>query len=112
LKTSAKFQDVEGTIYQRNIPDLRVRNKVDKKLVLVENEDKDEEKGCTENSTVPGSNSSVKEKEEEIPRDYLYDDNLGLFYAGDFCSRRTAGVEAACLSGIDVANHVHDFLKK
>ena len=53
-----------------------------------------------------------EEEEEEVLRDYLYDDNLGLYYAGDFCSRRTAGVEAACLSGLDVANHVHDFFKK
>lgn len=107
---------MEGTIYQRDIPDLRVRNKSEseKKLVIIESKDKygDEDRGCTENSTVPASYSNVKEKEEEMPRDYLYDDNLGLFYAGDFCSRRTAGVEAACLSGIDVANHVHNFLKK
>jgi hypothetical protein len=110
LKTSTKFQDVEGTIYQRDIPDLRVRSKVEKKLVLVENEDKDEDGDDDEGCIDTKSNSNIEE--EEIPRDYLYDDNLGLFYAGDFCSRRTAGVEAACLSGIDVANHVHDFLKK
>lgn len=97
---------MEGTIYQRDIPDLRVRDKNEKKLVIVENEDKDEDKGCIDTK----SNSNIEE--EEMPRDYLHDDNLGLFYAGDFCSRRTAGVEAACLSGIDVANHVHDFLKK
>jgi hypothetical protein len=108
LKTSTKFQDVEGTIYQRDIPDFRVRNKVEKKLISVENEneDKDKDKECIDTT----SNSNIEE--EEIPRDYLYDDSLGLFYAGDFCSRRSAGVEAACLSGIDVANHVHDYLKK
>ena len=58
--------------------------------------------------------TDIKKKvENEIfSRDYLHDDNLKLFYAGDFCSRRSAGVEAACLSGIDVANHVHELLKK
>ena len=99
---------MEGTIYQRDIPDLRVCKKDEKKLLSVENEDK----GRIENLTVPEFNFHINEKENEIPRDYLYDDSLGLFYAGDFCSRRTAGVEAASLSGMDVANHVHGFLKK
>ena len=62
------------------------------------------------------ANTDITKKVENrmfpLPRDYLYDDDLKLFYAGDFCSRRIAGVEAACLSGIDVANHVHELLKK
>lgn len=44
--------------------------------------------------------------------DFLSDDELGLYYAGDFCSHRTPGIEAACLSGIDVATHVFNALKK
>lgn len=49
---------------------------------------------------------------EKKLKNFLHDDDLGLFYAGDFCSYRAAGVEAAYLSGVDVANHVFNLLKK
>ena len=38
--------------------------------------------------------------------DYLADDDLRLYYAGDFCSKRPPGFEAAALSGLDVAEHI------
>ena len=38
--------------------------------------------------------------------DYLADDNLGLYYAGDFCSNLNPGFEAAALSGFDLAQHI------
>lgn len=38
--------------------------------------------------------------------DYVFDDDLGLYYAGDFTSHRNPGFEAAALSGLDVANHI------
>ena len=39
-------------------------------------------------------------------KDYLADDAQGLYYAGDFCSQRCPGFEAAALSGLDVADHM------
>ncbi len=39
-------------------------------------------------------------------RDFVADDALGLYYAGDFCSRRNPGFEAAALSGAAVADHI------
>ena len=42
----------------------------------------------------------------EEATDYLADDALGLYYAGDFCSRRNPGFEAAALSGMAVAEHI------
>lgn len=38
--------------------------------------------------------------------DYLADGGLRLYYAGDFCSKRPPGFEAAALSGLDVAEHI------
>ena len=38
--------------------------------------------------------------------DFLADETLGLYYAGDFCSKRNPGFEAAALSGLDVAEHM------
>jgi hypothetical protein len=39
-------------------------------------------------------------------QDFVADDALGLYYAGDFCSRRNPGFEAAALSGAAVADHI------
>jgi hypothetical protein len=39
-------------------------------------------------------------------KDFLADDAQGLYYAGDFCSQRNPGFEAAALSGLDVAEHM------
>jgi hypothetical protein len=41
-------------------------------------------------------------------RDFVADDTLRLYYAGDFCSHRNPGFEAAALSGLDVAKHVSE----
>jgi predicted NAD/FAD-dependent oxidoreductase len=38
--------------------------------------------------------------------DYVFDDEIRLYYAGDFCSYRNPGFEAAALSGLDVAKHI------
>jgi len=38
--------------------------------------------------------------------DYIADDGMHLYYAGDFCSQRNPGFEAAALSGADVAQHI------
>ena len=38
--------------------------------------------------------------------DFVADDALGLYYAGDFCSHRPPGFEAATLSALDVAAHI------
>ena len=42
--------------------------------------------------------------------DFLADDELRLYYAGDFCSKRAPGFEAAALSGVDVAEHIRERL--
>jgi hypothetical protein len=39
-------------------------------------------------------------------QDFIADDAMRLYYAGDFCSRRNPGLEAAALSGVDVADHI------
>lgn len=39
-------------------------------------------------------------------RDYLVDDELQIYYAGDYLSNRLPGVEAAALSGLDAARHL------
>jgi predicted NAD/FAD-dependent oxidoreductase len=39
-------------------------------------------------------------------KDFVADDELGLYYAGDFCSKRNPGFEAAALSGLDCAKHI------
>jgi predicted NAD/FAD-dependent oxidoreductase len=38
--------------------------------------------------------------------DFVADDDLFLYYAGDFCSHRNPGFESAALSGLDVAKHI------
>ena len=44
--------------------------------------------------------------------DYLADDGIMLYYAGDFCSKRPPGFEAAALSGLDVAEHILENLRQ
>lgn len=39
-------------------------------------------------------------------RDFIADDSVNLYYAGDFCSHHTPGVEAAVLSGKHAAGHM------
>jgi len=38
--------------------------------------------------------------------DYVADDGRRLYYAGDYCSSHTPGVEAAVLSAIGAAQHI------
>jgi hypothetical protein len=42
----------------------------------------------------------------DATRDFVADDALGLYYAGDFCSCRNPGFEAAALSGASAADHI------
>ena len=42
----------------------------------------------------------------DSPRDFVADDALGLYYAGDFCSHRNPGFEAAVLSSAAAADHI------
>lgn len=42
----------------------------------------------------------------EQSTDFLADDGLGLYWAGDFTSRRAPGFEAAALSGMAAAEHI------
>ena len=99
LTKSTKFVNVEGVIYQREIPDLRLRH--DNIRCLMSDLDI---RSSEENDII---RDGIAEKEL---KNFLHDDDLGLFYAGDFCSHRAAGVEAAYLSGIDVADHVFHLL--
>lgn len=43
-------------------------------------------------------------------RDFVALDEMHVYYAGDFCSSRAPGFEAAALSGIDVAVHMNKVL--
>lgn len=43
-------------------------------------------------------------------RDFVADDDLHLYYAGDFCSNRCPGFEAAALSGMNAAAHIKETL--
>jgi predicted NAD/FAD-dependent oxidoreductase len=52
------------------------------------------------------TSSLVYPRPQEEAADYVLDDSLGLYYAGDFCSHRNPGFEAAALSGLDVAKHI------
>ena len=91
-----KYKNVEGVIYQREIPDLRVEKYKENIEVEIATEVLATHTKCSENDELP---------------DFLSDDELGLYYAGDFCSKKTPGIQAACLSGIDVATHVFNALK-
>jgi hypothetical protein len=42
----------------------------------------------------------------ELKQDFLADDDEGIYYAGDFCTWRPPGVEAAALSGLHTAQHI------
>jgi hypothetical protein len=58
-------------------------------------------------SLLSSSSSLVYPRPETIAvPDYVFDDELGLYYAGDFISYRNPGFEAAALSGLDVATHI------
>ena len=48
-------------------------------------------------------NTTGAEEAGVLSSDYLVDEDLMLFYAGDFVSRRNPGFEAASLSGLDAA---------
>ena len=50
--------------------------------------------------------SLVFNTRDEISLDFVADDQLQLYYAGDFCSNRNPGFESAALSGFHVAQHI------
>jgi len=51
--------------------------------------------------------SLVFDRTNEAPlQDFVADDQLQLYYAGDFCSSMNPGFEAAALSGIHVAQYI------
>ena len=59
------------------------------------------------------NDSPVDNAYEEIKtKNYLYDDELGLYYCGDFCSQGVAGIQAASLSGLQVASHLMNTLSR
>ena len=43
--------------------------------------------------------------------DFLAEEALGIFYAGDYCSRRAPGFEAACLSGLEAGEYIAGLLR-
>lgn len=43
---------------------------------------------------------------------YFADDGLRIYYASDYVSRHTPGVEASCLSALDAAEHIAQVLKQ
>eukprot|EP00747_Dinoflagellata_sp_TGD_P169310 gnl/TRDRNA2_/TRDRNA2_198011_c0_seq1.p1 gnl/TRDRNA2_/TRDRNA2_198011_c0~~gnl/TRDRNA2_/TRDRNA2_198011_c0_seq1.p1 ORF type:complete len:451 (+),score=84.30 gnl/TRDRNA2_/TRDRNA2_198011_c0_seq1:69-1421(+) len=53
------------------------------------------------------ADDAAKPKEE---KDFLADDEMRLYYASDYVSMRSPGVEAAALSGLDAARHVASVL--
>jgi len=56
--------------------------------------------------------SLVYERPKEVSEsDFVADDNMALFAAGDFTSHRYPGFEAAALSGLDVAQHMVESLR-
>lgn len=95
LEKSTKFKMVEGVIYQCEIPDLQLRQTATIPIHVLSDKNSAESDSRGENGI----------------KDFLHDNDLGLFYAGDFCSHRAAGVEAAFLSGIDVSTHVFNLFK-
>mmetsp|Transcript_28349 Transcript_28349/g.27168 ORF Transcript_28349/g.27168 Transcript_28349/m.27168 type:complete len:500 (-) Transcript_28349:66-1565(-) len=64
--------------------------------------------GCVYEKKLPDLNVNSNGFNEK--KNYLYDDKLKLFYGGDFCSTRIPGVEAAVLSGLDLADHVYSLI--
>lgn len=92
--------------YQSVIPDLNVRSNKD-----IDNSLNNDNGDINDNNKNNDTNDVNEKKNGKERKDYLYDDALGLYYAGDFCSYRIAGVEAAVLSGINVAEHIIAQLK-
>ena len=74
---------------------LNVRYDGSKQLPLVPS--------CDDTTVTTASHSQPATAAEA---DFLFDDALKLYYAGDFCSWRVPGVEAAALSGLHVAKHM------
>ena len=124
---------MEGVIYQRKIPDLRlddddnivnIEDMIDRNQVDDNGNSKDKSKQDFNQSHVSNSmnicNKEQKMRKENdrsnvneengVEKDYLYDDELGLYYCGDFCSKRVAGVQAAVMSGLDAADHIYKTL--
>ena len=84
-------------IYQSTIPDLNVKVKYS---------------ADSPTDFETKSDSPVDNAYEEKTKNYLYDDELGLYYCGDFCSQGVAGIQAASLSGLQVASHLMNTLSR
>ncbi|KAG7351830.1 NADP-binding Rossmann-like domain containing protein [Nitzschia inconspicua] len=54
----------------------------------------------------PPPSAAVVGGDSSLVQDFVMDDTLGLYYAGDFCSHRNPGFEAAALSGLNVAKYI------
>lgn len=80
-RDAADLVEIAGTKYQRSIPNLATKD----------------------TRVIPLMTSSAS---SDAKVDFLSDDSCGLYYCGDFCSYRVAGVEAAVLSAEDCARHV------
>ena len=133
VSLDSRYKEVEGVIYQRKIPDLRLDD--DENIVNIEdiidrnqvnhtgnskdksnqdfnqNHDSNSMNICNKEQNIRKKNDTSKVNEENgVEKDYLYDDELGLYYCGDFCSKRVAGVQAAVMSGLDAADHIYKTL--
>ena len=63
--------------------------------------------GVTYQSEVPPLLPAAAEDAASAERaDFVADDGQRLYFAGDFCSSRAPGFEAAALSGFDAAEHI------
>ena len=131
FSSDSRYKEVEGVVYQRKIPDLRLdnddnivedvndRNQVDNLCNIKDKNEKNFDQNRigdpinirNQEQKIRNENDRSDVNEENIvEKDYLYDDELGLYYCGDFCSKRVAGIQAAAMSGIDVADHVYKTL--
>jgi len=86
FKENQEVQDICGSMYTCDLPDSVVYPRIQ------------------------GQASGDQKKEEDI--DFIHDDALQLYYAGDFCSSRCPGFEASALSGLDVAKYMVETLTK
>jgi predicted NAD/FAD-dependent oxidoreductase len=55
--------------------------------------------------------SLVYPRADDGTKDFIADDSDQIYYAGDFCSHRCPGFEAAALSGVDAAKYIIETVK-
>ena len=63
-----------------------------------------------EKGTPKLSAAAIVPPAEGMPLPYIVDDEKRLYYAGDYCSAHTPGVEAAVLSAMGAAHHIANTL--